>query len=75
MENKFKKCHYCLKIRPRRKNLCTVHNKNIENPRSCSCENFLVDDCAVRFDETLLSKNEDEADIRLYFSMNQLEMC
>ena len=73
-KNKIKNCHYCLKIRPRKNNLCTISKKNIENPRSYSCEYFLVDDCAIRLDELILSKTEDEADIRL-FHFDQLEMC
>ena len=46
MDNKFtvkKTCHFCLYIRPNKKNYCIIQSENIKEPKSHSCEYFSLD--------------------------------
>lgn len=57
-----KNCHFCLHVRPKRNDLCSVHRIFIADIHSHTCSEFKLDECMVRIlAEEVKSEDEGES--------------
>jgi len=60
-----KNCFNCIYIRPRKGNFCRVVNKKIADVQNFVCDSFNVDTWAIRLEEKMADKKDDDGSKRL----------